>query len=218
MAYVHKFLPGFAELAEPFHQLLKKGVVFKWTSEHQQIFEKLKSLELSAFTLHPYQAGKPLKLACDASNHSVGAALLQLQANGCYFPIGFRSQALNSFQRNWSTTEKELYSIKWALNKFQYFIDQSLEIVVESDHKPLVQLFHSQSSLSPKQMRWITEISTAAKIRLVFVEGKSNVIADFLHACVLLMIHQVLRQLFQLLFQLIVLLLRLLMNILIQIY
>lgn len=73
--YYRKFVPRFAELASPLHNLLKKGTVFLWTVKHQAAFTKLKEKLTTAPVLgYPRAEGKFI-----LDNNSVRAVLLQVQ-------------------------------------------------------------------------------------------------------------------------------------------
>ena len=63
----------------------------------------------------------PLELMCDASDFAVGAVLGQ-RRDGKPFVIYYASKTLDSAQMNYSTTEKELLAVVFALNKFRSYL------------------------------------------------------------------------------------------------
>ena len=56
-----KFIPNFAQIADPLRQLLRKGQSFFWGSEQQKSYEKLKELMTSAKALHSHTSGMTVK-------------------------------------------------------------------------------------------------------------------------------------------------------------
>ena len=64
-------------LLQPLYNLLHKENDFKWTKEHQQIFEKLKRTITHKLELTMPDTTKPFYTIADASNTGIGAALLQ---------------------------------------------------------------------------------------------------------------------------------------------
>lgn len=79
---------------------------------------------------------KEFLLYTDASNTAVGAVLNQKDNENRERPIHFASSTLNETQQKYSTIEKELYAIIWALNCFRpYLVGQRFRIL--SDHRPL---------------------------------------------------------------------------------
>lgn len=77
--YYRKFVPAFAELASPLYSLLKNGATFLWTDEHQDAFTQLKEKLTTTPVLGYLTVGGKYILDTDASGHSVGAVLSQLQ-------------------------------------------------------------------------------------------------------------------------------------------
>jgi len=54
----------------------------------------------------------------DASSYQLGASLLQQQdeeSPNVWTPIGYWSKSLNDAERNYSATERECYSVVWAI-------------------------------------------------------------------------------------------------------
>ena len=69
-------------MAAPLTVLTKKGIPFKWTVQHQTVFESLRALFCSAPILAYPQFDRPFILQTDASNVGLGAVLAQLDDNG----------------------------------------------------------------------------------------------------------------------------------------
>lgn len=66
-----------------------KGVVFRWTPQHEESFQALKGALTSAPVLALPNFSKPFVVKTDASDQGIGAILMQNQ-----HPIAFLSQAL----------------------------------------------------------------------------------------------------------------------------
>jgi hypothetical protein len=75
---------------------------------------------------------------CDASDYVVGVVLGQ-RVEKLPHVIYYASKTLNDTQLNYSTTEKELLAIVFALDKFRsYFL--GFKVLVYSDHITLMYL------------------------------------------------------------------------------
>ena len=64
-------------ILQPFYNLLHKETEFKWTQEHQKIFEQMKKTITHKLELTMPYTTKPFNIITDASNIGIGAALLQ---------------------------------------------------------------------------------------------------------------------------------------------
>ena len=71
---------------------------------------------------------------CDASDFSIRAVLGQRE-DGKPYVVYYVSKTLNEAQRNYTTTEKELLEIVYALEKFRAYLVGSF-IVIFTDHSP----------------------------------------------------------------------------------
>ncbi|XP_057739866.1 uncharacterized protein LOC130956960 [Arachis stenosperma] len=89
---------------------------------------------------------------CDTSNYAVGAALAQRKGKNLYV-IAYASKTLNGAQSNYTTTEKELLAIVFALDKFRAYLLGS-KVVVYSDHAALKYLLAKKES-KPRLIRWV---------------------------------------------------------------
>ena len=112
--------------------------MFKWTSDCQNAFDKLKAILRSEPVRLAPNFNKEFKLAVDASDVGAGGVLLQEDDNGVDHPVCYFSKKFNKYQKNYSTVEKECLSLILALQHFEvYLTSSSSPIVAFSDHNPL---------------------------------------------------------------------------------
>ena len=72
---------------------------------------------------------------CDASHYAIGAVLGQ-RVNRLSHVVYYDSRTLNGTQLNYSTTEKELLAVIFALDKFRSYLLGS-KVIIFSDHAAL---------------------------------------------------------------------------------
>ena len=89
---------------------------------------------------------------CDTSDYAVGAILGQ-RVDKMPHVIYYASKTLNDAQLNYSTTEKELLAVVFALDKFWSYLIGS-KIIVYTDHATLRYLFFKKDSKA-RLIRWI---------------------------------------------------------------
>ncbi|CAM4709757.1 unnamed protein product [Lepidochelys kempii] len=65
---------------------------------------------------------KPFLVTTDASEHGVGAVLMQEGSNQEFHPVVFLSKKLSERESNWSISEKEYYTIVYALEKLRPYV------------------------------------------------------------------------------------------------
>ena len=81
-----------------------------------------------------FEKGKPVKIECDASNYGLGAVVYQDNK-----VIGFASRTLTKTERNYAQIEKEMLAIVFACLRFDQLIIGNPQIVIKTDHKPLIE-------------------------------------------------------------------------------
>ncbi|XP_015970353.1 uncharacterized protein LOC107493831 [Arachis duranensis] len=76
---------------------------------------------------------------CDASNYAVGSALAQRDGKDPFI-IAYASKTLDTAQSNYTTAEKELLAIVFALDKFRAYLvevsNREIEYILEKIVKP----------------------------------------------------------------------------------
>ena len=77
----------------------------------------------------------PFELMCDASNYALGAVLAQ-KIDKLPRVIYYASRTLDATQANYTTTEKELLAIVFALEKFHSYL-LGTRVIVYTDHATL---------------------------------------------------------------------------------
>ncbi|RVW59151.1 Retrovirus-related Pol polyprotein from transposon 17.6 [Vitis vinifera] len=114
---------------EKCHFMVQQGIVLghiisKNGIECQKSFEELKQFLTTAPIVRAPNWKLPFEVMCDASDLAMGAVLGQRE-DGKPYVIYYASKTLNEAQRNYTTTEKELLAVVFALDKFRaYLIDK----------------------------------------------------------------------------------------------
>lgn len=119
---------------------------------------------------------QPFVIHCDASDHGVGAVLYQT-FDGIERPIAYASKQLNSCQRKYGTTEKELLAVRFAVEKVRTYVEGTRFTVV-TDHASLKWLY-KLSNPSGSLARWAMYLSQY-DFDIKHRKGTLNVVADAL--------------------------------------
>ena len=132
--------------------LLTNDSPFEWTQACQEAFDKLKGMLTIAPIMQPPNWTLPFEIMCDASDYAIGVVLGQRKDKNSHV-IYYASKTLNEAQMNYSTTEKELLAVVFALDKFRSYILGSL-VVVFTNHEALKYLLLKKDAM-PRLIRWI---------------------------------------------------------------
>ena len=119
--YSTKFLPNFAQEAEPLRSLLRKNEPFNWGEEQERSFQKLKQLVAQATTLAYFRGDCKTRIIADAGPQGLGAGLTQLQ-DGVWRAISYAFRNLTEVERRYSQTEKEALALVWACERFNIYV------------------------------------------------------------------------------------------------
>ena len=116
----------------------------------------------------------------DASQASVGGALIQQNQNGVWEPLGYYSRHLPIAQTKWATYRLELLA---AQSSLRHFINEvyGRHFSIWTDHKPLEMAFKGQGFQlhDPVAQRAIAEIGQFTR-DIRHIAGRQNAGGDYL--------------------------------------
>ncbi|KAJ9548124.1 hypothetical protein OSB04_020667 [Centaurea solstitialis] len=174
--FYRRFIQDFSKISRPLTKLLEKDAPFIFDEKCISAFETLKRHLTNAPIMVPPDWDQPFEIMCDASDYAVGAVLGQ-RKNNHFQPICYASRTLNDAQENYTTTEKELLAVVFAIEKFRSYLVLS-KIIVYTDHSALKYLF-AKSDAKPRLIRWILLLQEF-DIEIRDKRGAENLVADHL--------------------------------------
>jgi RNase H-like domain found in reverse transcriptase/Reverse transcriptase (RNA-dependent DNA polymerase) len=173
LGYQRPFICGFAHLARPITQLLKKDRKFKWTDECTAALDKLIGIVTSDPVLHRPNYDLPFTLEVDTSQYATGAILYQLNDKGWLCPVGYHSHTLNPAERGYDIHDQELLAVMRGLRQWRHLLLSSpFTTTVIMDHANL------QYYRQPQKINWRVACYLADlvdyRFMLVHKPGASN--------------------------------------------
>jgi hypothetical protein len=154
--------------------LTSSKVKFEWLSSHQQAFDKIKKVIGTEVLLCYPDFNKPFHLYTDASDHQLGAVIMQDKK-----PIAFYSRKLNTAQKRYTTIERdrELLSAIETCKEYKNIL-LGYPIIVFTDHKN--NTFNGlKASDRVLLLCWLLLIEEYG-VTFEYLPGKKNVVADAL--------------------------------------
>ncbi|GBG92096.1 hypothetical protein CBR_g54351 [Chara braunii] len=174
--YYRKFVRNFSTIAAPLRRLLRKEAIWTWDKDCSSVLKKLKRALIEYPVLKVADSSLPFVITTDTSQYGIGAMLQQDDDNG-YRPVEFMSARMPSEKVATSTYERELYTLRQALEHWKHYL-LGRHFKVYSDHETLRWL-KTQAKMTPKLTRWAAEIDQY-DFELKLIKGKYNVVADAL--------------------------------------
>ena len=131
-------IPKFALVTKPLYDIMGPSATFRWDTEQERAYDELRQKLTEAPVLSYPNSEDLFILDTDASNHAIGAELLQVQ-NGLERLIAFGSFVLDSAQRNYCTTKKELLAVVRFTRHFKHYL-LGRRFTMRTDHNSLIWL------------------------------------------------------------------------------
>ena len=152
VGFYRRFIQNFSKISKPLYKILEKDAKFEWDTECQQRFEELKAYLTTAPIVRAPNWQLPFEVMCDASDLAVEGILRQ-RAEGKPYVVYYANKTLNEAQRNYTTTEKELLAVVYALDKFHAYLIGS-DIIIFTYHSALKYMFSKKNAKS-RLIRWV---------------------------------------------------------------
>ena len=174
-SYYRKFIPRYADIAEPLIRAANSKII-TWTNAFQQAFEAIQRALSSEPVLQLPDFNKSFTIETDASDFGIEAVISQ-EYEGDLKPIAYFSKTLSKTERNYSASERELFAIVVSVEHFKQFL-YGKRFKILTDHKPLKFIFSTKDP-APRLARWIIRMSNF-DFEIDYKPGKENQNADAL--------------------------------------
>ncbi|WVZ85111.1 LOW QUALITY PROTEIN: hypothetical protein U9M48_032066 [Paspalum notatum var. saurae] len=172
--FYRRFIKNFSHIARPLTNLLAKDAPFVFDEECLEAFHKLKE------ALHPSSS------RLIGTNHLKSCVMQAItpleQRSGQtndkkHHAISYASKTLTGPQLNYSTTEKELLAVVFAIDKFRSYL-VGAKVIIYTDHAALKYLL-TKKDAKPRLIRWVLLLQEF-DIEIRDKKGVENSVADHL--------------------------------------
>jgi hypothetical protein len=120
--YYKKVIKGYAHITTPMEKILNKDSKFQSTEECQQSFDTLKQKMVTAPILVFPDWSKEFNVHVDSSSISLGEFFAQPSSGDIHHPIAFARRNISTVERNYTTNEREVLAMVYALYKFRHYL------------------------------------------------------------------------------------------------
>ena len=153
--FYQKFIPDFSTIAQPLHDLTKKGVKWDWTTACNTAFKTLQATFTQEPVLTLPDTTKSFIVMTDAFLTATGVVLMQTDFNGDLHPCAFLSKTLSAAEYNYDIFDYELLAMIHALTEWKHYLQGTGHpVTVVTDHKNL-SYFKQPHKLSQWQAQWM---------------------------------------------------------------
>lgn len=174
--YYRKYIKGYARISRPLVNLLRKDVPFIFSNSCIEAFTKLKEELLKPSLLALPNFDETFYLCVDASSEAIGGVLSN-QPPPNNRPICFISKSLNPVQQRYSSIEKELMAIVYAIENLRHYL-YGRTFVLYTDCKPLLYVMKNKN-INGRLYRWKLSL-LEYDFKIVHIPGDKNLVADAL--------------------------------------
>ena len=152
----------------------EKQQTWSWLEKQEDAWNAIKSVLIKRPVLQFYDINKDIIVQADSSSTGLGAVLIQ---DGK--PVAYFSRALTRTERNYAQTEKELFSMVYAMRKFEKYI-LGKKVLIQNNQKPLETILRQPLfKASPHLQRMMLQLQKY-DYKVEYVPGKLMYIPDTL--------------------------------------
>jgi len=136
--YYCRFIEGFASIARPLHDTVKKDRKWEWIEKQEKAFKELKKRFMQKPVLVILDLYKKMRMEVDASDYTMGEVLLMEGEDGKWRLVTFLSKSLNKMERNYEIHDKEMLAIIRGLKSWRHLLERAqFKFEIWMDHKNL---------------------------------------------------------------------------------
>ena len=180
------------KIMEPFRPFLSPKIKFFWDGRLDQAFESSKDAIIRSIKkgVEIFEIDRLTCLRPDWSQKGIGYVLLQKHCN-CKIALpdccsnGWRtvlvgSRFLSDTESRYAAVEGEALAIAWGLEKTRYFTQGCDNLLVVTDHKPLVKLFGDRTldEITNTRLFRLKQRTLQWRFNIAYCPGETNLAAD----------------------------------------
>ena len=177
-----------AKQMKPFRHLLKPATKFEWTDELNQLFNESKEIIVEEMKdgVRLFDASRPTCLSTDWSVDGIGFLLTQKYCSCTAMtptccPDGWKlclvgSRFTTPAESRYAPIEGEALAVAYALHQTRYYVLGCSNLIVATDHKPLLQVLNdrSLSEINNRRLLKLKEKTIPFRFSIVHVPGSKN--------------------------------------------
>ena len=157
--YYHQFIEGFALIARPLYDLVKKDKKWEWAEKEERAFGELKRRFTEELVLVALDLDKKMQMEVNVSDYTTGGVLLMECEDKLWRLVVFLSKSLNETERNYEIHDKEMLAIIRGLEVWRHLLEGvQFKFKIWMDHKNL-EYFMKAQKLNRRQARWVLYLS-----------------------------------------------------------
>ena len=181
-AFLRDHIRHYAEITAPLEAVKRSSTPIEWTPVLINHWNLLKRAFATAPILTYPDLNKRFVLATDASQTGIGGILYQpTDDENTITPtniVAIVSKQLNSTQLNYPVYKKELWAVIYCLRKFHTFLWGRRNVLVITDHKPLIHIL-AQKLLTVALQQWL-DVILDYDLTIIYRPGILHIVPDAL--------------------------------------
>ncbi|GBG81589.1 hypothetical protein CBR_g32581 [Chara braunii] len=138
-SYYRRFIKGFAAIARPLTNLLRKDQPLNWDAECERAFCALKEALASAPILIRPDPERQFLLITNWQPEAISAILAQKGKDGREHVVEYASKTVPDERKNDSAPQGECYAVVWGIQHFHSYL-YGQKFLLITDHEPLLAL------------------------------------------------------------------------------
>jgi hypothetical protein len=179
--FYSRYVRNMGVIAKPLYDLSKNEGKFEWLPIHEKAFQDMKDGLSKDTILAIPNTSKPFHIHVDASLYGIGCILIQEESKDEKRIVSYNSRIFTPAEQKMATIHRELCGIIFALDTYEYLIIGSpFDIVVFTDHKPILFLFSKKGNLNARFFKYQLTLTKFQNLKIVWTPGKSLSLPDLL--------------------------------------